>query len=83
MDAMPGDKKKDNKYGQNGKYSDWEIEDMARDLVRAEKIKGDKDKMQFVKKCMMEDCEAMENAVESLDDLREMYDKKSKEEGGY
>lgn len=64
-------KKKDNKYGQNGKYSDWEIDDWARDITRAEKIKNDPDKMKYVKKCLAEDAKAMNDAISSIDGLRQ------------
>jgi len=64
-------KKKDNKYGQNGKYSDWEIDDWARDITRAEKIKNDPEKMKYVKKCLAEDAQAMQDAITSIDGLKQ------------
>lgn len=75
--------KKDNKYGQNGKYSDWEISDWARDITRAEKIKNDPEKMKYVKKCLAEDAKAMQDAITSISGLRAKRMKLQEQEDDY
>lgn len=72
MDEMVSiDKKRANKYGQDGAYEDYEIESAARTIREAEEIKMDEKKMPYVKKCMEKDCKSMENAITSIAGLRE------------
>jgi len=64
-------KKKDNDYGQKGAYSDWEIKDWARDITRAEELKSNPDKMQYIQKCLDKDFKAMKKAISSIEGLRD------------
>jgi len=57
-----------------GKYDDYEIEDAARTLMEAEKIKADKEKMKYVSQCMRDKADHMDTAIRSLGDLREARD---------
>lgn len=76
-------KKENNDYGQMGKYRNYEIKEAAQNIIDAEKCKNDPEKMKYVKKCLEKDYMAAKDAVESLDDLRKVYDKKMQEQGGY
>lgn len=64
-------KKEHNDYGQMGKYRNYEIKDCARTIREAEEIKADPEKMKYVKKCLMKDASAMQNAITSISGLRE------------
>jgi len=57
----------------------WEIESWCRTLVEAEEIKADKDKMALVKPMMAKKAKAF-SKISSLDDLREVANKKIKKE---
>lgn len=72
--------KKQNKYGQDGKFEDWDIERWARDILDAERIKNDPEKMKYVKKCLADDAQAMNDAIESIDDIRAAAQRKGAEE---
>lgn len=72
--------KKDNDYGQNGKYSDWEIKDWARDLQRVEEIKADAEKMKYIENCLEKDFKALKKVVSSIDDLRSIAQEKGKDQ---
>lgn len=72
--------KKEKKYGP---YEDYEIEDAARTLLEADKIKKDKEKMKYVAMCMKEKAQAYGEILNSTDDMRALAKKKAKEESGY
>lgn len=59
--------KKDKEYG---KYEKYEIEDAARTLREAERIKNDKEKMKYVTKCLEKDAKAFNNVIKSIKDIR-------------
>ena len=69
VSAQPLEAKKEEKK-EYGKYDKWEIESAARTLVEAEEIKADKEKMKYVKMCMMKKHTAEKKAIESIADLR-------------
>lgn len=68
---------KDDKYGQKGKYYDYQIKDAADCLVSAESIKKDKEMMSFVSKCLDEEYKSTKKAISSIQDLRDIVNKRS------
>ena len=72
------DEKKDNDYGQNGEYYNYEIECAARTLIEAEEIKADEKKMQYVSKCLDEKLMDTKKAVKSIKQLRNMANKRAR-----
>ena len=60
------EKEKKKEYG---KWDKWEIEDAARTLKEAEKIKQDPEKMKYVMECIKKE----KKAISSIEDLRTRY----------
>lgn len=71
------DEKKDNDYGQNGEYYNYEIECAARTLIEAEEIKNDAEKMKYVSKCLDEKLVDTKKAVKSIRQLRNIANKRA------
>lgn len=63
---------KDKKKSKYGKFDEWKVEDAARTLMEAEKIKSDKELMKYVSQCMREKADHMDKAITSLDDLKKV-----------
>ena len=72
MEVMEG--KKSKKYG---KYDEWEIESCADCLMRAEEIKKDPEKLEYVMKYLKKKESAV---VSSIEELREIAQQKGREE---
>jgi hypothetical protein len=51
------------------KYSDWEVEDMARSIMSAEEIKQDPEKLKLAKMCIDKKADAAKSAKLSLDEM--------------
>jgi len=79
METIAAEPEKDNEYGQNGKYSDYEIKDAARTIIDAEKCKADPDKMKYVQKCLDRDHKATKKAITSIQGLRDRQQERAKE----
>lgn len=73
-------KKEHNEYGQKGEFRNYEIKDAARTITEAEEIKKNPKIMKYVEKCLKMKAQAAQEAVNSLDDLRRIGQKKMKEE---
>ena len=71
------EEKKDNDYGQNGEYYNYEIECAARTLIEAEEIKADEKKMQYVAKALDEKLDDTKKAVKSISQLRKIANKRA------
>ena len=83
MNEMATSVKSKEEKKEYGKYDKWEIENAARTLVEAEEIKADKEKMKYVKMCMMKKHTAEKKAIESIDDLRALSKGEPDEEMEY
>lgn len=70
----------DDKYGQKGKYYDYQIKDAARTLTKAEEIKDDKEILKYVIKCVEEDSKKAKKAFSSIKEIREHAGRKRDEE---
>ena len=81
IEVEKGEEKKDNDYGQNGEYYNYEIECAARTLIEAEEIKADENKMKYVAKCLDEKLLDTKKAVKSIKQLRNIANKRAM--GGY
>lgn len=66
-------KKEKKKYG---KFDEWEIRDAADTLIRAEQIKGDKEKMKYVQMCLDEKEKDTKKAITSIEGLKNEYKEK-------
>lgn len=51
------------------KYSDWEVEDMARSIMAAEEIKQDPEKLKLAKMCIDKKANAAKSAKLSLEEM--------------
>jgi len=71
---------RDNEYGQDGAFADYEIKDAAECIIRAEKIKGDEKMMRFVSKCLEKEAKASKKAYTSIEDLEERRQELAKED---
>lgn len=69
---MVESEKKKKKYG---KYDEWEIKDAARNMMEVEKCKKDTEKMKHVHACLKEMEEDNENAIKSIQDIKDAYKK--------
>lgn len=65
--AIAAPKKEKNKYG---KWDKWEIENAADTLIKAEEIKGDKEKMKYVSKCLEDKAKETKKAITSIEGLK-------------
>ena len=79
-DSQPASMEPEPTEKKYGKYDDYEIENAARTLMDAEKIKADKEKMKYVKMCMGEQAGHIESSIASMGDLKAARDKSYKEE---
>jgi hypothetical protein len=68
---------KEKKYG---KFDEWEIKCAVDDLIKAEEIKNDKEKMKYVYPLLQEKLGKTKAAIDSLEKLKSVAKEKQKEE---
>lgn len=69
INATPVENEKEKKYG---KFDEWEIKCAVEDLLKAEEIKADKEKMKYVYPLMQEKLDKTKKAIGSLEKLNEV-----------
>lgn len=66
-----------------GNYDDWEIENAADTLVKAEEIKADKKKMKYVTMCLDKKFKETKKTITSIEGLRDKYKEMQDEDNDY
>lgn len=63
-----------------GKYSNFEIESLARSFLRVEEAKKDPKKWGYVEKCLAEERDEKKSQIKSIDDLLRVGESKRMED---